>query len=122
MAPLLSALASEETRWSRRLASGDSVAVDAALRDWLAQVAGGGAALASASPTAARRRDAPTAASLPPAILRLERDGAAGAIVQIEDGGVLFDPLSGSAWFAPLPPEVVARLRATLPPRAALKP
>ena len=56
-----------------------------------------------------RRRVAATA------LLRLERDGRAGAIVQIEDGGVLFDPLSGSAWFAPLPPEVVARLRATLP-------
>jgi hypothetical protein len=50
------------------------------------------------------------------ALLRLERDGRAGALVQIEDGGVLFDPLSGSAWFAALPPEVVARLRATLPP------
>ena len=45
------------------------------------------------------------------------RDGRAGATVQIVDSGVLFfDPLSGGAWFAPLPPDVVARLRATVPP------
>ena len=115
MAPLLAALASEETRWSRRLASGDSVAVDAALRAWLAQVQAAAPRWQAATDRSARR-DTPTSSSTSPAILRLERDGAAGAIVQIEDGGVLFDPLSGSAWFAPLPPEVVARLRATLPP------
>ena len=115
MAPLLSALASEETRWSRRLASGGSVAVDAALRAWLAQVQAAAPRWQAVADRSARR-DAPTAAlSSPPTVLRLERDGAAGAIVQLEDGGVLFDPLSGSAWFAPLPPEVVARLRAALP-------
>jgi hypothetical protein len=113
MAPLLAALASEEARWSRRLANGESAAVDAAVRGWLAQVQ-------SAAPrwdAAAERNGRRDAATLPvTALLRLERDGRAGALVQIEDGGVLFDPLSGSAWFAALPPEVVARLRATLPP------
>ena len=115
MAPLLAALTSEETRWSRRLASGDSVAVDAALRAWLTQVQAAAPRWQAVADRSARR-DAPAAAlSSPPTMLRLERDGAAGAIVQLEDGGVLFDPLSGSAWFAPLPPEVVARLRAALP-------
>lgn len=112
MAPLLAALASEETLWSRRLASGESAAVDAGLRAWLAQVQSAAARWESAGERSARR-DGPAAPST--AILRLERDGRAGAVVQIEDGGVLFDPLSGSVWFAPLPPEVVARLRATLP-------
>jgi hypothetical protein len=112
MAPLLAALTSEEARWSRRLASGESAAVDAALRSWLAQVQSAAARWESAGERSARR-DGPVTS--PTAVLRLERDGRAGAIVQLEDGGVLFDPLSGSAWFAPLPPEVVARLRATLP-------
>ena len=113
MAPLLAALASEETLWSRRLESGESAAVDAALRAWLAQVQSAAARWEASERSA--RRDAP-AASFPTTILRLERGGRAGAVMQIEDGGVLFDPLSGSAWFAPLPPEVVARLRASLPP------
>ncbi|MEO8527275.1 MAG: hypothetical protein ABI460_21265, partial [Caldimonas sp.] len=47
--------------------------------------------------------------------LLLYRDGRPGAIVRIEDGGVVFEPRPGPAWFAPLAPEVVARLRASLP-------
>jgi len=114
MAPLLAALASEELRWSRRLASGESAAVDAALRTWLAQVQSAAPRWEAAVERGARR-DAP-AGSSSATILRLERDGRPSAVVQVEDGGVLFDPLSGSPWFAPLPPDVVARLRATLPP------
>ena len=114
MAPLLAALASEELRWSRRLASGESAAVDAALRTWLAQVQSAVPRWEAAVERGARR-DAP-AGSSSATILRLERDGRPSAVVQVEDGGVLFDPLSGSPWFAPLPPDVVARLRVTLPP------
>lgn len=113
MAPLLASLASEDARWTRRLSSGESVAVDAAARAWLAEVQAAAARWTAAADRDSRR-DAP-AAALPAAGLRLDRDGRAGASVQIEDGGVRFAPASGGAWFAPLPPDVVARLRATLP-------
>jgi hypothetical protein len=46
--------------------------------------------------------------------LRLSRDGRDAAIVHIEDAGILFEMPPGPAWFAPLPPDAVARLRATL--------
>lgn len=116
MAPLLAALASDDTRWSRRLAGGESAAIDAPLRDWLAQVQAAAPRWDAATERSAGRdlQDRPASTTSP--TLRLDRDGRPGAIVQIEEGGVRFDPLTGSAWFAPLPPEVVARLRATLPP------
>ena len=117
MAPLLAALASDDTRWSRRLAGGESAAIDAPLRDWLAQVQAAAPRWDAATERSAGRdlQDRP-ASTTSPTTLRLDRDGRPGAIVQIEEGGVRFDPLTGSTWFAPLPPEVVARLRATLPP------
>ncbi|MCE9660527.1 MAG: hypothetical protein K8R60_18525 [Burkholderiales bacterium] len=115
MAPLLAALAGEDARWSRPLAGGGSIAVDSGVRTWLAQVQSAAPRWEAAGDRTGRR-DALAASSSPPATLLLERDGRSGAIVRIEDGGVLFDPVTGPAWFAPLPAEVVARLRATLPP------
>jgi hypothetical protein len=50
--------------------------------------------------------------------LPLSRDGRIAAIVRVEDGGVFFQLQPGPAWFAPLAPDAVARLRATLPPLA----
>jgi hypothetical protein len=113
---LLAALAGDDTRWSRRLSSGESAAIDAPLRDWLAQVQAAAPRWDAATERSARRdlQDRPVPSGSP--TLRLDRDGRPGAIVQLEEGGVRFDPLTGSAWFAPLPPEVVARLRAALPP------
>jgi len=112
---LLAALASDDTRWSRRLPGGESAAIDAPLRDWLARVQAAAPRWDAATERSERRDAQGRSASASVATLRLDRDGRPGAIVQLEEGGVRFDPLSGSAWFAPLPPEVVARLRATLP-------
>ena len=111
MTSLLAALALDDARWVRRAPSGEAVPVDAATRAWLAEVQAATAARWEAPADRAARRDAPAAAST----LRLERDDRR-ASVQIEDGGVRFEPLAGRAWFAPLPPDVVARLRASLPP------
>jgi hypothetical protein len=114
MAQLLAALASEPARWSRPVRGGESVAVDAALQAWLAQVQAATTRWDPAADSTSRRdaaRDSPAA----PATLLLDREGRPGALVRVEDGGVYFDPRSGPTWFAPLPPEVVARLRATLP-------
>jgi hypothetical protein len=113
MASLLAALAGDDTRWVRRAPSGDAVPVDAATRAWLAEVQAATAARWEAPADRAARRDAPAA---PASTLRLERDDRRAASVQVEDGGVRFEPPAGGAWFAPLPPDVVARLRASLPP------
>ena len=115
MATLLAALASDDTRWSRRLPGGESAAIDAPLRDWLARVQAAAPRWDAATERSERRDAQGRSASASVATLRLDRDGRPGAIVQLEEGGVRFDPLSGNAWFAPLPAEVVVGLRATLP-------
>ena len=114
IAPLLAALAGEGPRWSRPLGRGESVAIDAPVQAWLAQVQ---AAAMRWDPVAdpAARRDAATQSPAAAGTLLLDREGRPGALVKIEDSGVFFDLRSGTSWFAPLAPEVVARLRATLP-------
>ena len=117
MAPLLAALGNEAERWSRSASGGgESVAVDAAALAWLARV---DAAASQWSPLAnpASRREALASTGETHSLL-LNRAGRLAAIVRIEDGGVVFEPRPGAAWFAPLAPDVVARLRATLPAAA----
>ena len=114
MAPLLAELASETTRWSRPGPTGENVAVDAALRTWLARVDAESAQWRSSAERASRL-DSALASTGESNTVVLNRDGRTGAIVRIEDAGVVFEPRSGPAWFAPLAPDVVARLRATLP-------
>ena len=117
MAPLLSMLSRDGARWTRPGTGAERVAVDAETRAWLDQVQ---AETASRWQTLGARgagRDAPARAgsSAGTAALRLDRDGLFAASVEIEDGGVRFESPAGAAWFAPLPPDVVARLRASLP-------
>ena len=114
MAPLLAALASEGSRWSRPLGRGESAAIDAAVQAWLAQVQAVATHWDPAAESTARR-DSTTPSPAAPGTLLLDREGRPGAIVRIENGGVFFDFRSGATWFAPLPPEVVARLRVSLP-------
>ncbi len=112
MAPLLVALASEGPRWKRSNAAGGGVAVVAAVQAWLARVD----AVASQWESLAERLSRTDAARAADAgTLLLYREGRIAAIVEIEDDGVFFEARPGSSWFAPLAPDTVARLRATLP-------
>ena len=114
MAPMLAALSSEIGRWSRPNPAGENAAIDGAVQAWLARV--------DASETqwqplvdSLSRLDSALASAPEANTLLLRRDGRPTAIVRIEDGGVVFEPRPGQAWFAPLAPDAVARLRATLP-------
>ena len=114
MAPLMVALASETARWSRPNTNGESTAIDGAVQAWLARV---DSAATQWQPLLDRfsRLDGALASAPETNTLLLNRDGRSSAIVRIENAGVLFEARPGQAWFAPLSPEVVARLRATLP-------
>ncbi|MGZ5132864.1 MAG: hypothetical protein ACXWJ1_16265, partial [Caldimonas sp.] len=117
LAQLLSSLAGEPARWTRSAPGGATVAVDAALQAWLAAVDTAATGWQAAGDRAARPEDraAPTTAR---STIVLDRDGRTGAVLRIEDGGVAFETPAGTTWFAPLAPDAVARLRATLPPPA----
>lgn len=112
MVALLDSLSNNPERWTRPVASG--APVSAATQAWLASVdaatAGRWQARAERS---SRLRSADGASTLP-----LSRDGRVAAVVRIEEGGVFFEMQPGPAWFAPLPADVLARLRASLPPIA----
>ncbi len=115
MAPLLAALASEGARWSRSSAAGNVVAVDAAVPAWLGRVD----AAAAEWQALAERLSRTDAARAPDAgTLLLYREGRIAAIVEVDAAGVYFEARPGPSWFAPLAPDVVARLRATLPAAA----
>ena len=115
MAALLAALASEEGRWTRLGAGTEAAPVDAATRTWLAQVQTATAARWQPASERDARGGNVAAAPSPASVVRLERGDGSGATLRVEDGGVRFEPATGSAWFAPLPADVVARLRASLP-------
>ena len=117
MAPLLRSLASEGARWSRPGPGGDA-ALDAAVPAWLARV---DTAATQWQPLAELLSvPDPSFPAAPAAnMLLLKRDGRIAAIVRIDDGGVVFEPRPGPAWFAALAPDAIARLRATLPAAAA---
>ncbi len=115
MAPLLAALSNENARWSRPTSAGETVATDAATQAWLARVEA--AAASQWQPVSERlsRLDGASASSPDAGTMLLYREGRAAAMVRIDDAGVVFETRPGQAWFAPLPPDVVARLRATMP-------
>ena len=118
MAPLLAALGNETERWSRSApGSSESVAVDAAAQAWLASVDAAASQWNQVADPAARRNSALASTGEAYALL-LNRAGRLAAIVRIDDGGVVFESRPGLAWFAPLAPDVVSRLRATLPAAA----
>ena len=115
MAQLLAALSNESARWSRPTSAGETVAADAATQAWLARVEA--AAASQWQPVSERlsRLDGTSVSSTDANTMLLYREGRAAAMLRIDDAGVYFETRPGTAWFAPLPPEVVARLRATLP-------
>jgi hypothetical protein len=113
MADLLSSIARDAAHWSRLTASGAAVALDAPAQAWLAGVDAAAAGRWRAEIDRTGRADAAPSADSQTLLLR--RDGQPAATVRVEDGGVFFVPQTGPAWFAPLPAEAVARLRATLP-------
>jgi hypothetical protein len=114
MAPLLASLSNNGARWSRPTPAGETVAADAATQAWLGRV---DAAASQWQPVPDRlsRLDAGSASSAEAGTLLLYREGRVAAIVSIDAAGVYFELRPGPAWFAPLAPDVVARLRATLP-------
>jgi hypothetical protein len=114
MAPLLAALSNDGARWSRPASAGETVAADAATQAWLGRV---DAAVSQWQPVPDRlsRLDAGSASSAEAGTMLLYREGRVAAIVRIDDAGAYFETRPGPAWFAPLAPDVVARLRATLP-------
>ena len=113
MAPLLAALASEGAGWTRPDAAGEAVAIDASVPAWLARVEG---AASEWQPLAERLSRADAGRAADPGTLMLYREGRIAAIVEVEDAGVFLETRPGQSWFAPLAPDAVARLRATLPP------
>ncbi len=113
MAALLASIAAGAGHWSRPTSNGDA-ALDAPTQAWLDSVdaATAGRWLPRSADRTTRLQGALAADT---GTLALSRDGGADATVRVEDGGVLFEQSNGAAWFAPLPAEAVARLRATLP-------
>jgi len=112
MAGLLAALAADAEAWRRVDSSGIATPVDARWRAWLAAVDAVADRWQRIDRPAAR--DAGAVAGGPFGV-SLERDGRPEASLRVEDGGVLFQPRGEPAWFAPLPPDAVARLRAGRP-------
>ena len=112
MAALLGSIAQGTGHWSRTVPTGSIAPLDAPTESWLASVDAATTGRWQAAGEPASRLEGDLTA--PANALRVGRDGRNAAIVRIEDAGVLFEMPPGPAWFAPLPPEAVARLRATL--------
>jgi hypothetical protein len=114
MADLLNSIVQDAPSWSRPTASGDVVALDEATQAWLASVdaATTGRWQQAEGNRLTHLESAPGSAVQ---TLLLHRDGRSSVIVRIDSGGVFFELQPGSAWFAPLPVEALARLRAALP-------
>jgi hypothetical protein len=114
MADLLNSIVQDAPSWSRPTASGDAVALDEATQAWLASVdaATTGRWQQAEGNRLTHLESAPGSAVQ---TLLLHRDGRSSVIVRIDSGGVFFELQPGSAWFAPLPVEALARLRAALP-------
>ena len=112
-ARVLAAIAAEPGRWSRRTASGDSIALDAGWRAWLAELdaaaAGRWQPLGAAVPVAdgAAARDGSTT-------LRLVNAGRIVAIVRLDGARVQVDAVPGTGddrWQATLVPADAEQLR-----------
>ena len=116
MATLLGSIARGAERWSRSAPSGEAAVIDATTQAWLASVDAATAGRWQVIMESTTRLEGALATETN--ALPLSRDGRIAAIVRVEDGGVFFQLQPGPAWFAPLAPDAVARLRATLPPLA----
>lgn len=119
LASLLDAIAREPQRWTRRSAAGSAAAIDAAWRDWLAEVDAAVAgrwqrAGASASPGDDEGHDA--------LALQLFVDGRLAATLRLDGRVLQLDRLPGAApehWQARLAADAASRLaagRSRLPP------
>ncbi|MEP7139570.1 MAG: hypothetical protein ABI745_08100 [Caldimonas sp.] len=118
LASLLASIAREPHRWARRSAAGDTAAIDAAWRDWLAEVDAAVAGRwqkveASGAPGGGARDAAP---------LQILLDGRPAATVRLDGRTLRLDRPIGAApghWQATLAPDAAARLagvRSRLPP------
>jgi len=121
LARVIAAIAADPERWSRRTAAGDTVALDAGWRAWLAEVdaaaAGRWRPLGSAGPAAADvadRRDGATGRDTA-TTLRLVNEGRLAAVIRIDGSLVQVDaaPGTGERWQAALSPAPAERLRTT---------
>jgi hypothetical protein len=121
LTPLLAAIAADPERWSRRTAKGDTVALDAGWRAWLAELDAAAAGrwrplggVAAAADGAAARDETTT--------LRLVTAGRVAAVVSSDGTTVQVDASPGTGaerWQATLSPDSAERLRTTarrLPP------
>jgi len=120
-ARVLAAIAAEPERWLRQTTGGDTVALDAGWRAWLAEVDAAAAGrwrtldTAVAPSDAAPARDGSTT-------LRLVNAGRVAAIVRLDGTSVQIDAAPGTGadrWQATLPAAAAERLRSTarrLPP------
>ena len=107
LAPIVAAIASDPSRWSRSTAAGSIVALEPGWRDWLAQL-----------DAAARGRWEQTGAAKESerdgdAMLRLADGGRVTAVVRLDGTTVRVDAIDrGERWQATLPPAAAERLRA----------
>jgi len=128
VAALLASLATEPSRWSRRLAGGASAPLDAATRRWLDDVdAATRGRWAPATSPAGASPDATTPSGAGPSVpdpgranasLVLLRDGRPVAVVDLGGSTVLYESsLDGTTrrWQAPLSEADASWLASTLP-------
>jgi hypothetical protein len=107
LAPILAALASDPSRWSRSTAAGNVVALEPGWRDWLAQLDAAARDRWQRSDAASEReRDGA-------ATLRLVDGGRAATVVRLDGTTVRVDAIDpGERWQATLPPAAAEQLRA----------
>jgi len=107
LAPIVAAIASDPSRWSRSTAAGSVVALEPGWRDWLAQLeAAARGRWQQVVDAAGRERDGAST-------LRLVDGGRTAAVVRLDGTNVRVDTIDrGERWQATLPPAVAERLRA----------
>jgi hypothetical protein len=107
LAPIVAAIASDPSRWSRSTAAGGIVALEPGWRDWLAQLdAAARGRWQSIGAAKESERDGE-------AMLRLADGGRATAVVRFDGTTVRVDAIDrGERWQATLPPAAAERLRA----------
>jgi hypothetical protein len=106
LAPIVAAIASDPSRWSRSTSAGSVVALEPGWRDWLAQLdAAARGRWQSIGATQEHERDGD-------AMLRLVDGVRASAVVRLDGTTVRVDAIErGERWQATLPPAAAERLR-----------
>ena len=116
---LLERLAAEAPAWRRQAAGGGEMALDAAVRDWLASIDAAASGWTVVEPTVADQRAAiGRVEESGRSEVRLLHDGRLAAVVRVEAGAVVIETQGEGpprTWRAALPAERAARLRASLP-------